>query len=159
MSAHTARVSWQRQDGEAFTDNRYSRRHRLRFDGGADWLGAASPQVVRVPLTDPAGVDPEEAFVASLAACHMLWFLNLAAEDGWCVQHYDDEAEGTMARNAEGRLAITTVTLRPRVAFAGEHLPSAAQAEALHHRAHEACFIAASVRTEVRCEPAPPTRG
>jgi organic hydroperoxide reductase OsmC/OhrA len=158
MSHHTAHVSWQRQPQEAFTDNRYSRRHRLRFDGGADWLGAASPDVVRVPLTDPAGVDPEEAFVASLSACHMLWFLNLAAEDGWCIERYDDEAVGTMARNAEGRLAITTVTLRPRVAFAGERLPSEAQAQALHHRAHEACFIAASVRTELRCEPAPPAR-
>ncbi len=155
MSHHTAHVSWQRQADEAFTDNRYSRRHRLRFDGGADWLGAASPQVVRVPLTDPAGVDPEEAFVASLSACHMLWFLNLAAESGWCVERYDDAATGTMARNAAGRLAITEVVLRPQVVFAGR-CPTAAEAEALHHRAHDECFIAASVLTTVRCEPALP---
>ena len=104
-------------------------------------------------MSDPAGVDPEEAFVASLASCHMLWFLSLAAERGWRVDAYDDAASGVLGRNGQGRLAMTVVTLRPRVAFGGASQPARDEIEALHHRAHEACFIANSVLTEVRCEP------
>lgn len=152
MSHHSAQVLWQRGPDEAFTDGRYSRRHRLRFDGGAEVPGSASPLVVRAPFSDPAAVDPEEAFVAALAACHMLWFLSLAADARWVVDHYDDEAEGVMAPDAQGRLAITTVTLRPRVRFGGSTAPDAAALQALHHRAHDECFLARSVRCEVRCD-------
>ena len=109
-------------------------------------------QVVPLPMSDAAAVDPEEAFVASLSSCHLLWFLDIACRAGWVVDDYDDAADGVMAKNADGRLAMTVVTLRPRVRFAGVQ-PSREQVEALHHRAHEACFIASSVRTEVRCEP------
>ena len=153
--SHTyrAEVHWQRQAGEAFTDNRYSRRHLLRFDGGAELAGSSSPQVVRPPWSDPAAVDPEEMFVASLSSCHMLWFLSLAANDDWCVDAYTDNAVGVMAQDERGRLAMTVVTLQPAVRFAGPHAPDATQLADLHHRAHEACFIASSVRSLVRCEP------
>jgi organic hydroperoxide reductase OsmC/OhrA len=150
---YRANVHWQRQAGEAFTDNRYSRRHVLRFDGGAELAGSSSPSVVKLPWSDPTAVDPEEMFVASLSSCHMLWFLSLAAADGWCVDGYVDAAIGVMARDERGRMAVTVVTLRPAVRFAGGAGPDALQVAELHHRAHEACFIANSVRSEVRCEP------
>ena len=153
MSDYTAQVTWQRDPLEAFTDNRYSRRHVLRFDGGTVLAGSSSPNVVPLPLSDASAVDPEEMFVASLASCHMLWFLSLAAQQGWRVDSYEDDATGTLARDAEGRLAMTRVTLRPRVRCIGQRQPSAVELQALHGRAHEACFIARSVKTEVRCEP------
>ncbi len=115
--------------------------------------GSSSPHTVRAPLSDPAAVDPEEAFVASLASCHMLWFLSLAAKRGFRVDSYVDDAEGTMAKNERGKLAITLVTLRPAVEFSGEKLPTREDLEGLHHEAHEECFIANSVRSDVRVEP------
>jgi organic hydroperoxide reductase OsmC/OhrA len=115
--------------------------------------GSSSPSVVREPFSDPAAVDPEEAFVASLSSCHMLWFLSLAAEQGFRVDRYLDEAEGVMGRNEHSRMAMTLVTLRPRVDFSGASQPTHEQLMALHHKAHEECFIANSVKTEVRCEP------
>jgi organic hydroperoxide reductase OsmC/OhrA len=152
MSTHLATIAWQRAAGAAFTDNRYSRVHTWHFDGGAEVRASSSPQVVPLPMSDASAVDPEEAFVASLSSCHLLWFLSLAAAEGWCVDAYEDAATGVLGRNASGRLAMTLVTLRPRVRFGGAQ-PSREAIEALHHRAHEACFIAASVRTEVHCEP------
>lgn len=150
---HHAELSWQRQPHEVFTDQRYSRRHRLRFDGGAEWVGSSSPQVVPLPMSDAAAVDPEELFVAALSACHMLWFLSLAAAAGWVVDRYDDAAEGEMARAADGGLWLARVTLRPAVAWGGRRQPDAAAAAALHHAAHEACFIARSVRSDVQVQP------
>ena len=152
MHRYTAQVTWERGD-QPFTDNRYSRAHRWRFDGGAEVAGSSSPLSVRPPMSDPAAVDPEEAFVASLSSCHMLWFLGLAAKAGWRVDRYADDAEGVMEMNAEGKMAVTRVTLRPRIELSGERLPSPAEIEALHHAAHEQCYIANSVRTEVRVEP------
>ena len=146
-----ATISWQR-DGAAFTDNRYSRAHQWQFDGGAVVRASSSPHVVRVPMSDASAVDPEEAFVASLSSCHMLWFLSLCASRGWVVDAYQDEAVGTMAKNASGKLAMTLVVLRPNVTFAGAP-PAEEQLLELHHLAHEECFIASSVKTEVRCEP------
>lgn len=134
-------------------DGRYGRRHVLRFDGGAEVPGSASPHVVPAPLSDPAAVDPEEAFVAALASCHMLWFLSIAAKRGFRVDRYADAASGAMGEDARGRTAVTVVTLRPDVRFSGDRLPSPEEIRAMHHAAHEACFIANSVRSEVRCEP------
>jgi organic hydroperoxide reductase OsmC/OhrA len=154
--SYTAELLWQR-DGQDFVGNRYSRRHRLRFDGGAELAGSSSPQVVPLPLSDAAAVDPEELFVASLASCHMLWFLSLAAERRYTVESYRDAASGVLARNAAGRLAMTVVTLRPEVRFSGDRPPpTREELERLHHEAHAACFIANSVTTEVRCEPVDP---
>ena len=150
MSQHSATVHWQ-CDGD-FLAGRYSRAHVWRFDGGANVAASSSPHVVPVPLSDAGAVDPEEAFVASLASCHMLWFLDIAARRGQRVESYADDAVGVLARNAEGRLAMTDVTLRPRAVFA-EPAPAREAIDALHHAAHEACFLAASVRTRIRVEP------
>jgi len=114
---------------------------------------SSSPSVVPLPMSDAAAVDPEEAFVASLSSCHMLWFLDIASRRGFCIDAYRDEAIGTMAKNAEGKLAMTLVILRPKVDFSPQRVASEAELQALHHAAHESCFIASSVRTEVRCEP------
>jgi organic hydroperoxide reductase OsmC/OhrA len=149
---HTATVVWERGDA-AFVDNRYSRRHVIRFDGGAELAGSSSPTVVKPPFSDPAAVDPEEMFVASLSSCHMLWFLSLAAKEKYRVDRYEDEAEGVMEKNADGKMAVTRVTLRPRTVFSGEKMPSAQDLARLHHKAHEECFIASSVKADVRCEP------
>ncbi|MBP1473577.1 OsmC family protein [Frateuria sp. MAH-13] len=152
MSKHTAELAWLRED-QSFLDNRYSRRHMVRFDGGEQLPMSSSPAVVPVPLSDPSAVDPEEAFVASLASCHMLWFLSLAAGQGFRVDSYRDAAIGSMGRDGQGRTVMREVLLRPRVDFSGDTLPSREQVEQLHHQAHETCFLANSVRCDVRCEP------
>ena len=149
---YAAEVVWAR-DGQDFLSNRYSRRHLLRFDGGAEVAGSSSPHSVPLPMSDASAVDPEEAFVASLASCHMLWFLAIAAKRRFIVDHYADAAIGVMARNAAGRMAMTRVTLRPHVAFSGERRPTAEELDALHHKAHEECYIANSVTSDVRVEP------
>lgn len=149
---HTVKVRWSRGDA-VFTDNRYSRGHSWLFDGGVEVPASSSPHVVRVPLSVEAAVDPEEAFVAAISSCHMLWFLSIAAERGFRVDRYLDEAVGVMGKNAAGKTAVTLVTLHPHVSFSGEKLPSNAQIEELHHKAHAECFIANSVTTDIRCEP------
>jgi len=154
MATHEyqVRIHWERGNAP-FTDNRYSRGHSWHFDGGVEVPASSSPQVVRVPLSVEAAVDPEEAFVAALSSCHMLWFLSLAAGARWRVDEYTDDARGVMGQNAAGRMAVLTVRLRPRVRFSGERLPAREGVARLHHRAHEECFIANSVTTEVRVEP------
>lgn len=149
MSRHTASIAW-RSDG-GFADNSYSRRHHWRFDGGAEVVASSSPDVVPVPRSDPFGVDPEEALIASAASCHMLWFLNLAQEAGLAVDSYEDEAAGTMGRVAPGKIAFTKITLRPRIAFTGRQ-PDAAELDRLHHEAHERCFIANTLNCEITIE-------
>ncbi len=152
MSTYTAEVLWEINGGD-FPGNRYSRRHLIRFDGGLEVPGSSSPHVVPLPMSDASAMDPEEAFVASLSSCHMLWFLSIAAKRKFSVTRYFDAASGVMEKNAEGKVAMTTVTLRPDVAFAGERMPTRAEIDKLHHEAHDACFIANSVKTDVRCEP------
>lgn len=149
---YSAHILWSREDAP-FLDNRYSRKHLIRFDGGAEIYGSSSPQVVKVPMSDPTAVDPEEAFVASLSSCHMLWFLSIAASGKYRVDTYSDHAEGVMEKNSEGRLFISAVTLRPVVSFSGGTRPTQEEHVAMHHRAHEECFIANSVLTEVRLVP------
>jgi organic hydroperoxide reductase OsmC/OhrA len=151
LSTFTAGVLWQRHEHN-FGDNRYSRRHVWRFDGGAEVVASASPSSVPVPQSDPAAVDPEEAFVASLASCHMLWFLAIAANRGFVVDQYEDAASGVLERNALRRLAMTRVTLRPRVLFDGAG-PTREELVAMHHQAHEECYIANSVTTQIVVEP------
>ncbi|MGH8805824.1 MAG: OsmC family protein [Polaromonas sp.] len=155
MATYTAEVLWLRNDGD-FLGNRYSRQHLLRFDGGLEVPGSSSPHVVPVPMSDASALDPEEAFVSSLSSCHMLWFLSIAAKRKFCVDRYFDAATGVMEKNAAGKIAMTVVTLRPDVTFSGERQPTRAELDQLHHEAHEACFIANSVKTEVRCEPVYP---
>ena len=152
MSTYTAIISWKRGD-QAFIDNRYSRAHVWRFDGGVEVAASSSPSVVPLPLSNAAAVDPEEAFVASLSSCHMLWFLSIAAKRKFRVDSYTDNAEGIIEKNESGKFAMTRVTLRPDVSFSGEKIPSREELEQMHHKAHEECFIANSVKSEVRCEP------
>lgn len=154
MSTHSAEVLWSRGD-QIFIDQRYSRKHLLRFDGGIEVAGSASPHVVPLPYAAADAIDPEEAFVAALSSCHMLWFLSLAAQQGYVVDDYHDSATGEMGQGPDGRLMMTVVTLRPAVRFSGEKQPTQAEHAVLHHQAHAACFIANSVKTEVRCEPRP----
>lgn len=154
MASYTATVTWARATNEPFTDNRYSRGHQWSFDGGVSLRASASPHVVP-RYSDPAGVDPEEALVASLSSCHMLTFLHLAAKAGLTVNTYDDTAEGVMTKSPEGRVWVSRVTLRPAVTWGGP-APDAATLTHLHHEAHEGCFIANSVKTEVLCEPRHP---
>lgn len=155
MSKHeyTATVVWERQ-GARFTDNKYSRAHEWRFDGGAIVPASSSPLVVPVPLSSAEAVDPEEAFVASLSACHMLFFLFHAARKGFAIDRYEDAAVGSMGKNAEGRTAMLNVVLRPRVSWDGR-VPSAEELDAMHHQSHLDCYIANSVKTDVTIEAAP----
>lgn len=152
MSKHVATVSWA-SDGQ-FMSGRYSRAHDWQFDGGATVRGSSSPGVVAPPMSDPAAVDPEEALVASASSCHMLWFLSLAQAAGYEVAAYRDEAEGRMGRDERGRIAFTGITLRPAISFAGT-APDAEALAHLHHRAHDQCFIANSLRCQITVEAAP----
>ena len=152
MSRYVATIAWSRKPDETFLDGRYSRAHRWSFDGGAQVPASSSPTVVRVPFSDPAGVDPEEALVASLSSCHMLFFLDFAKRAGFVVDGYEDAAEGVIEKGADGRTRMTQVALRPRISYSGAKRPSAAEIAALHHKAHEACYIANSVTAEVTVE-------
>lgn len=147
-----ATISWKRTQGEDFAKGRYSRAHSWNFDGGVTVPASASPGVVPAPFSREDAVDPEEAFIAALSSCHMLTFLDLARRAGVVVASYEDEATGVMERIAPSRMAITRVTLRPRIAFAGG-VPEAAKLDDLHHQAHELCFIANSVTTQIAVEP------
>lgn len=151
MVGFKASVLWERGAGEAFTDNKYGRGHTWSFDGGVSFRASSSPHVVP-RYSDPSGVDPEEALVASLSACHMLTFLHLAAKRGLVVNRYEDAAEGVLEKKENGRFWVSRVVLRPKIAWEGE-APSRSVSDELHHLAHEECFIANSVRTDVRCEP------
>jgi organic hydroperoxide reductase OsmC/OhrA len=147
---HEARVTW-RRGSDAFLGGRYSRAHEWSFDGGAVVPASASPANVPPGTADAAGVDPEEAFIAALSSCHMLWFLGLAARAGLTVDSYDDEAVGTISRNDRGSPYFSRVALRPKIVFSGK-TPTAAEITALHHQAHEKCHIANSVKAEVVIE-------
>lgn len=152
MAKYVATVDWSlTAEPEDFIKGRYSRAHTIAFDGGVTVPASPSPSVVPVPWSDPAAVDPEELLVAALSNCHMLTFLHKAREAGFVVASYRDEAEGVMRKTAEGKIAVTKVALRPHIVFIGNS-PDAAQLEALHHAAHEDCFIANSVKTEVVVE-------
>ena len=148
MSEHKMTLTWKRATPD-FEYKTYNRDHSWSFDGGHEMQATAAPGY----LGNPKLVDPEEAFVASLSSCHMLWFLFIAAKHGFCVNSYVDRAEGVMAKNASGKLAMTRVTLRPRVIFVGNPFPTLSDLESMHHQAHAQCFIANSVKTEVLCEP------
>ena len=152
MSEHVATVEWSRGD-QPFSDNRYSRAHDWRFDGGAVVRGSSAPSSVAEPMSDPTAVDPEEALVAAVSSCHMLFFLAYAGKAGFVVDGYRDDAIGRMDKDERGRVSITDVILRPVVTFSGDVRPDSAALAALHHRAHEACYIANSIRAGVTVEP------
>ncbi len=152
MTTYTATIRWTREgEAEDFAKGRYSRAHEWSFDGGATIPASPSPHVVPDPWNDPHGVDPEEAFVASLSSCHMLFFVDFARRAGLVVDSYVDEAEGVIEKRDDGKMWMSRVTLRPRVTWGGDAPGEAALAE-LHHKAHDFCFIANSVTTDVTVE-------
>ncbi|MEQ8708181.1 MAG: OsmC family protein [Rhodospirillales bacterium] len=148
MASYSARVLWRRGSDEKMTDRRYSRAHEWIFDGGLVVPASPSPHIVPLPYSDAANVDPEEAFVAALSSCHMLFFLHYMTDEGYVVDVYDDNATGRMEKNESGRFWMSKVILDPQVSYLGEY-PDPSLEAAIHHRAHEDCFIANSVRTEV----------
>jgi len=152
MNTYIATVRWSRTGEGDFTKGQYSRAHEWAFDGGHVMKASASPHIVPAPWSDPEGVDPEEAFVASLSSCHMLFFVDFARRGGFAIDEYVDEAEGVLENRPDGKMAMTRVTLHPRITWAGSPPDEAAIAD-LHHRAHEACFIANSVMSEVTVVP------
>ena len=152
MAKHLATIRWFASPGEDYAKGQYSRAHSWSFDGGAIVPASASPHIVPMPWADPDAVDPEEAFVASAASCHMLFFLDFARQAGLVVTGYEDEAEGEMHRGSDGKVRITRITLRPRIVFAGQE-PGEDVIDELHHKSHEACFIANSITSEVVVEP------
>jgi organic hydroperoxide reductase OsmC/OhrA len=148
---YTATVLWTREDAP-FTDNRYSRLHQWRFDGGTVVPASSSPLHVPLPMSSAAAVDPEEAFVAALSSCHMLFFLYHAAKAGFVVERYEDAAVGTMGQNANGAMAMVKVVLRPAIDWAGERKPTTDEVHDLHERSHHDCYLANSVTAEVVVE-------
>jgi organic hydroperoxide reductase OsmC/OhrA len=146
---YEATIRWTRKASERFLDGRYSRAHEWLFDGGARVTASASPHVVRVPFADLSGVDPEEAFVASIASCHMLFFLSLAARRGFIIDNYDDSVVGVLGKTDDCREWMTKVTLRPRVELSGDKRPTAEDVDTLHHEVHAACYIANSIKTDI----------
>jgi len=148
MSTHRATISW-KCTGADFVKGRYSREHTWSFDGGAVVPASPSPSVVPAPWSNPANVDPEEAYVAAVSSCHMLTFLYLAGKAGFQVDSYDDEAVGAMTKNERGTPWVSSVTLQPKIRFSGPKQPNHTEQEQLHHEAHEQCFIAQSIKTEV----------
>jgi organic hydroperoxide reductase OsmC/OhrA len=149
MSTYTATIRWARDSSTDFTRGQYSRAHEWAFDGGVTVPASPSPHVVPQPWSDTSAVDPEEAFVASLASCHMLFFVDLARRAGFVVDSYVDEAEGVLEKRDDGKMWMSRVNMHPQVTFSGDKRPSEAEIADLHHRAHDQCFIANSVTTEV----------
>ena len=149
---YEAKVTWSRQSSEKFTDNKYSRAHEWAFDGGVKVRASSSPSVVPLPLSAADAVDPEEALVASASSCHMLYFLFFAAKKGFFVDRYEDEAFGVLEKNAAGKMFVSKITLRPQVTFSGDKTPTADEMQAMHHSAHEECFIAQSLKSEMTIE-------
>jgi len=150
--AYNAKVTWNR-DGAVFTDNKYSRGHEWSFDGGINVPASSSPLTVRPPLSVVEAVDPEEALVASSSSCHMLYFLYFAAKKGFVVDSYVDNAVGLMTKNERGKMTISKIILRPQIIYAGQNIPSDAELEELHHKAHEECIIANSIKSDIVIEP------
>jgi len=152
MHTYEASISWRRGDQE-FGNNRYNRGHLWSFDGGAQIPASSSPYVVPEPMSVAANVDPEEALVAATSSCHMLFFLSIAARRGFVVDSYVDRASGVMAKNSDGKLAMTRITLRPQIAFSGQRMPTQQELDAIHHDSHEQCYIANSIKAEIVLEP------
>ncbi|HEY4546049.1 MAG TPA: OsmC family protein [Pedomonas sp.] len=146
MSSFSAEITWERGDAR-FTDNRYSRGHRWAFDGGHVVPASSSPHVVPLPYSVEENVDPEEAYVAALSSCHMLFFLSLAAKAGLVIDSYADKAVGEMEK-VDGKMQVTRITLNPRITYSGQAPDWDTEAD-LHHRSHDLCFLANSVKTQI----------
>lgn len=153
MAKYTAAIRWKLNNPSDFLKGRYSRGHIWSFDGGVEVVASSSPHVVPLPMSIEKAVDPEESFVASAASCHMLWFLSIAAQKGFIVESYSDNASGIMRKNSEGKISITSIRLCPKTKFSDEKRPTLAELKSLHRAAHESCFIANSIKSEIHCKP------
>ena len=151
MSEHKAKIQWRHSQGD-FLKGTYSREHTWTFDGGLTVPASPSPSAVRIPLSNPANVDPEEAFVASISSCHMLTYLYVASRKGFEISIYEDDAVGVMTKNERGIFWVSSVVLHPRITYTGARSPTPEEEDQMHHAAHEQCFIANSVKTEIRVE-------
>jgi organic hydroperoxide reductase OsmC/OhrA len=149
MATYTAKITWKNDSPESFAKNQYTRGHTWSFDGGIEVPASSSPHSVRVPFSVEAAVDPEEALVASASSCHMLMFLWLAAKAGFVIDSYEDNAEGVMTAGRDGKQWVSTITLDPQIAWSGETRPTDAEIADLHHKAHDGCYIANSIRSEI----------
>jgi len=149
MSEYTAKISWKNDSPETFTKNRYTRGHTWSFDGGVEVLGSSSPHSVRVPFSIEKAVDPEEALVAAAASCHMLTFLWVAAKKGFIIDSYEDNAVGLMTDGDGGKQWVSKITLDPKIEWSGENQPTVEELAELHHEAHEGCYIANSIKSEI----------
>lgn len=154
MSSHNATISWKRT-GTEFLQGRYSREHTWTFDGGLTVPASPSPSIVPAPYSNPANVDPEEAYIAAVSSCHMLTYLHVASRRGIQVDSYLDEAVGFMTKNEGGTPWVSSIVLHPRIAYSGEKIPAKEEADQLHHLAHERCFIANSIKTQVTVDAEP----
>lgn len=153
MAKYYVTIRWQLNEDTDFFKNQYSRGHTWSFGGGIEITASSSPHVVPLPMSIEKAVDPEESFIASVASCQMLWFLSIAAKEGFVVETYTDEANGIMRKNGDGKIAITSITLCPKTQFSNEKQPTLSELESLHHKAHESCLIANSIKSEVHCTP------
>lgn len=151
MQQFEAQISWER-GSQTFSDNRYSRAHQWLLDGDLRVPCSSSPLSVPLPMSDPGAIDPEEALVAAVSSCHMLFFLSIAAKRGFVVDQYRDNAVGILDKNAAGKKAMTLITLRPAIAFSGERRPGRAELDAIHHDAHDQCYIANTIKADVVIE-------
>ncbi len=147
---YTASIFWEKKVTESFTDNKYSRKHTWAFDGGAEVPASSSPQVVPTPMSDASAVDPEEAFVAAISSCHMLFFLSIAASSNYIIETYEDNAEGIMSKNESEQMVMADIILNPKIIFSGSNIPSAEQITNLHESAHKKCYLANSVKTTIK---------
>lgn len=152
MYEYEAKVTWKRKANEVFIDQKYNREHKITFENGLAIDGSPSGRIVPVPYSNPNFLDPEQTFVASLSTCHMLFFLDLCSRDGIIVDSYTDDAIGVLKRTGRNKMAMTKVTLRPKGAYSGDNIPTMEQLEDIHHRAHELCYIANSVSSEIIAE-------
>jgi organic hydroperoxide reductase OsmC/OhrA len=150
MFTYTAKISWKSNSAEGFAKNQYTRAHTWSFDGGVTVPASSSPHAVRLPYSVEEAVDPEEAFVAAISSCHMLTFLWVAAKKGFQIDAYEDNAEGVLAADADGRQSMTEVTLHPNITWGGTNIPKAEQLDEMHHLAHQGCYIANSVKTVIK---------
>ncbi len=149
MAEHRARISWKLSDGD-FLKGKYSREHTWALDGGMTVSASSSPSVVPTPWSNPANIDPEEAFVAAISSCHMLTFLYVASQRGFEIESYEDEAVGIVRKTPNGAPWISSVTLNPKIIYRGDKVPGPDNQERLHHAAHAGCYIANSVKTEIK---------
>jgi organic hydroperoxide reductase OsmC/OhrA len=149
LSTYTAKISWKNDSPDSFTRGRYSRGHKWAFDGGLDVPASSSPHAVRIPYSIEDAVDPEEALVAAASSCHMLSFLWVVSQKGFVVDSYEDDAVGEMTKNDQGKEWISKITLDPKIVWPGENVPTAQQLAEMHHAAHELCYIANSIKSEV----------